>query len=173
MCDAVRMRLLKLMALAERGIGGERENAKAALEAALAKHGLKLEDLFDGVQKRADFAYRGDFERRLLVQVLATVCGHGVTIYRSRLARGMLAVMVTDEQCVEIEMLWTRHRKNLKSELDLFFSAYVHRQKLFPKDGPQHEAEIMTAEEQERLYRMMAMMQGIERVIVRKQIGGV
>ena len=39
-------KLRKLLALAERGCGGEAENAKRLLEAQLRRYGMTLEDLF-------------------------------------------------------------------------------------------------------------------------------
>lgn len=68
-------KLKKLLALAERGYGGEAENARRLLEAQLNKYELTLEDLLNEGKKRRILKYRGEEELRLVIQVLASVLG--------------------------------------------------------------------------------------------------
>jgi len=44
--DTIRAKLREIAAVAERGVGGERDNAKSQLDRLLAKHGLAMEDLY-------------------------------------------------------------------------------------------------------------------------------
>ena len=61
-------KLRKLLALAERGCGGEAENAKRLLEAQLRRYGMTLEDLLnEGKKKRA-------FTLALLTCQVESVC---------------------------------------------------------------------------------------------------
>lgn len=62
-------KLRKLLALAERGCGGEAENARRLLEAQLSKYGLTLEDLYENKTSRRIFKYRNKEERQIIVQV--------------------------------------------------------------------------------------------------------
>jgi len=162
-------RLVKLLALAQRGIGGEAVNARKLLESALQRAGLTVADLGDGKRSDQAWAFRGTVERQLLGQIIWTVLGNGGVVYKHRRGR-KLSGIVTPEERVRIDMLWTAHRRALRKELDLLCSAYIHAQRLFPKDAPEAEERELTEDEQKRLERMAAMMMGIERVHVHLQL---
>jgi len=172
MSERDRARLLKLLALAERGVGGERVNAQAALDEALKAHGLTMAALFDEELALEWFGFKGPFERRLLAQVLSTVLGRKAKLMKLRDASKLGAEM-THEQCVEVEVLWTAHRRQLKKELEAMLEAYVCRQNLFPADVDDgEERPPLTAEDVARIEKVRALGRGIDRVAVRKQIGG-
>lgn len=163
-------RLKKLLTLAQRGVGGEAENARVALEAALRKHGLTIDDLDDGVKRRRSFSYRGAWERSLIHQIIATVCGVDTQFFVPVNRSSRLYVDATQEQIIQIELLWEAHRASFKKEVDLLLSAYIHRQHLFPSDAPKADETNMTPEELENIERMAMMMQGIKRVSIRRQL---
>jgi hypothetical protein len=169
MNDAIRDRLLKLLTLADRGIGGEKTNARKALEAAMRKHGVAMSDLTEAEPKMRAFKYRGVVEHRLLGQIMVAVCGAKTIIYTSRVKRATLLAKMTPEQRIEIELLWTAHRRQFLTESSLLFSAYLHRHKLFPRDGESIDEEP-TQEQRDRIRRMVLMMAGMEPVEVRKQL---
>lgn len=161
-------RLKKLLALAERGVGVEKVNATVALEAAMRKHNLTMFDLCESSRERHVFKWRGETERKLLLQIIVTVCGSEVRVFRAK--RGcQYVVPVTQQERVEIEVLWSAHRRQLKNEMALFFSAYLHRHELFPSDGESHDSPL-TQEEADRIKRMALMMSGMADVTVRKQL---
>lgn len=166
--DALKIRLMKLLALAERGVGGEVPNARAALEAALSKNGLALEDLMDESRAMHEICWKSQIEKKLLVQIMATVCGAGVELFKSRSAPKKVLAKLTQREKVEIELLWTAHRRQLKKEMDLFYSAYLHRHELFPRDAEKRGD--LTPEEERRMRRMAMMMMGMADVTVRKQL---
>lgn len=62
--QAKRLELLKkLKALADNGVGGERENAQAMLDKLLAKYDISAEALSDDEVSDHGFTYHSDFER--------------------------------------------------------------------------------------------------------------
>lgn len=72
--QAKRLELLKkLKALADNGVGGERENAQAMLDKLLAKYDISAEALSDDEVSDHGFTYHSDFERRLLSQLRAKI----------------------------------------------------------------------------------------------------
>lgn len=166
MNDDLKSRLHKLLALAERGVGGEATNAKAALESALQKNGLTLQDIMDENRVMHGFCWKGKLERRLLAQIIATVCGAKTALFLSR--NELLAKMTPGER-IEIELLWTAHRRQVKKESELFYSAYLHRHRLFPEDGEKSDEEL-TPEQEEELERIATMMMGMKRINVRKEL---
>jgi hypothetical protein len=170
--EALRDRVAKLLALAERGVGGEAENARVALDAVLQRNGMVLEDIMDERRTRDGFAWKGEFEKKLLTQIMVTVCGVGVTLFTRKDLHNTLLADVTKGEGVEIELLFSAHRKQLKKEMELLFTAYVHKQQLFPRDGKTHDNSTATPEDLERIKRVALMMMGLQTVTVRRQLGG-
>jgi hypothetical protein len=169
MHDILQGRLMKLLAVARQGIGGEAINAQNALDAALRKHGLKIDDLTGDKRAMQGFRWGDKLEKRLLMQVIATVCGSSAKVYTSRAMRQTLLANVTAHEKVEIELLWTAHRRQLKAEVEILYGAYLHRHSLFPQDAEDSSAEL-TPDDEERIRRMAVMMMGLGDVTVRKQI---
>lgn len=62
--------LQKLKALAERGVGGEKEGAERKLKQLMAKYGVDQLELEGDQVSRYEIKYRGEFEKRLLSQIV-------------------------------------------------------------------------------------------------------
>ena len=73
--------LRKLRALAERGVGGERQNAQKKLDELIKKYNISDEELEDEVAELYHFKYRGKRESALLVQIMYKVCDKKDNIY--------------------------------------------------------------------------------------------
>jgi hypothetical protein len=171
MSDELRERVQKLLALVKRGVGGEAENARRALEKLLKKTGFRLEDM-DSEQKDVHFfTYKNEQEAVLLSQILAVVLGREADI-RVNPKRRRFVVLVTVAQGVEIEMFWSVHKKQYAKEQITFLKAYVHRHHLFPKDDTPGDPDALTPEQRDEARRIRQIMTGMETVVVRKQIGG-
>lgn len=61
-------RLQKLYALAMRGVGGEKEQARALLEKLAKKYAISMEDLDEEAVKEFIFEYHGKEQERILKQ---------------------------------------------------------------------------------------------------------
>lgn len=170
MKEEVREKLMKLLALAQRGVGGEAVNARKMLEEALWRTGTVIDDLDDSRTARQLWAYKDVYEGRLLTQIVATVCGHAVRIGKL-VGRKQIGTECTPSQRVEIDMLYNAHRKQLRKDMEDFFNAYLNRQDLFPRDMPNPEKRTLTDEERKRMEKIMRFMAGIDRVQARKEIG--
>lgn len=68
-------RLKKLYALAIRGVGGEKEQAQKLLEKLMQKYGVSLAELDEEQIKDFDIEVHGEFERKLLRQVVYKITG--------------------------------------------------------------------------------------------------
>ena len=66
-------KLLKVKALAEAGISGEREAACAMLNRLMLKHGLPESGLSAEPKQQYSFSYENKFEKRILFQIYAKV----------------------------------------------------------------------------------------------------
>lgn len=152
----------KLHALAERGVGGEKETAAAMLTRLIKKHGLSIDDVTsDHRDMRRVYIPRG-CKRLFVRQVIASVLGP-VDTYRS-----------PGEQCVVVETTVAEHLeifekvehywKLYRDEQKVFYDAFIQANKLYtkgsgkPKDAPD---EPLTKEELAHPARMMQMMQHI------------
>lgn len=167
--DSVIERLKKLLALAERGVGGEAVNARELLDAAMQRHGISMDRLCDDVKRECSWPYKAAWERDLLVQVIFCVCGAEAAVFRVRFSQEV-CVRCTVEQRIEIDVLWHAHRKRFAEEQKIFFDAYIHAQRLFARDDKRRMDRKLSAEEENRLDRMARMMMGIDPLIVSKQL---
>ncbi len=132
-------KLRKLLALAQQGIGGEKTNAQARLEALMQKHGIQLSELEDEAKKTQWFKpARGSIERRLLFQVISQVCGNTST-WKNKSKPGRIGVEVTKSQHLEIDLRYSAYLIALQKQMDITFSAFIHTNQIFP-DGPASDA---------------------------------
>ena len=67
--------LKKIRALAERGVGGEADNAEEILRRLMEKYGVSEDELDEEERRRHDFEYHGKEQEKLLRQVVYKVTG--------------------------------------------------------------------------------------------------
>lgn len=159
-------KLRKLLALAERGCGGEAENAKRLLEAQLRRYGMTLEDLLNE-------------EMKIIIHVLLAVLGSKAeafcdATYCSSAKR--IDIELTDLQYAEISDMvdfykrqFNKEKKRLMSEM---FSAFINKHNLYdcdPSDEMKQRAEEQ-AFDRERLWRILTLSAGMEDIHYRKSI---
>ena len=73
--------LKKIRALAERGVGGEAENAEKLLARMMKKYGISEAELDEETRVRHDFTYHGGEEKKILRQVVYKVTGGYTYVY--------------------------------------------------------------------------------------------
>ncbi|MCC8066819.1 MAG: hypothetical protein LIO94_06930 [Clostridiales bacterium] len=166
MTDKTRERIKKLQALAERGVGGEKETAKKKLEKMLRDNGISsLDELEEEKTEYFLFSYNGQHERKLLRQCVYKVMGANSdrTSYRSKGTRQKIGYYCTKSQKIEIELEFEFYRNVFYEELDDFMSAFIMKQNIYPKDAPKMDWENVTDEEMDRLRKLNLMTFGIEK----------
>lgn len=154
-------RIKKLQALAERGVGGEKETAQKMLSRMLEKNGISsLEELESEEYEYTLFSYSGKHELRLLRQCIYKVMGasNNTIAYRTRGTRQKIGIYCTKAQKVEIELEFEFYKNVFYEELDTFISAFIQAQEIFPKDAPESDGEMT-----EKDIKIAFMQQGIER----------
>lgn len=164
MTEKTKQLIKKLQALAERGVGGEKETAARKLQQLLDKNGIySLEELEEEKVEYFLFSYNGKHEIKLLKQCMYKVLGAGERIeyYRSRGTRQKIGIYCTMAQKMEIELEFEFYRNVFYEELPSFMSAFIQAQSIFPEDAPKSEKTIYecTAEE----LREMQMAAGIKK----------
>lgn len=166
-------RLLKIQALAKRGVGGEKENAQRMLVKLLAKHGLTVDDLTnpDDQKVRTRLAYKTSTDKMLAMQLIAVLQKTlEPEVYRVR-GKRILEVDLTAAQGAELQLQFDVHRRSLAAELRKAARAtqraYLHVNQLYPEtDEPSKGPRISAAE----LSALMRAAQGMQATEVRKAI---
>ncbi|KII38381.1 DUF2786 domain-containing protein [Pseudomonas fluorescens] len=151
-------KLRKLLALAERGEGGEKDNAQRMLDKLLARHSLTIDDLIDERREIRWFPAGNKFDRPLAAQILAKICNTiEIATYTSNKRKKQIGVQVTPAEAIEFELHYDTLRKALAASLDDAFSAFVQANKLFPCDRSANFDPTVT----DRDLRVLAMASAI------------
>ena len=173
-------RLAKMKALADGGVGGERENAARLLEEVARKYGVDLSAL-DGaeVEKRHDFKIANGWRRDLFVQLvlLLRLERYGsldvdhLQFYRWKLGPKCKGEFVkcTDPEWLEIMAKYTVLERDYQRQLKVFYRAFLEANDLLANCKPQRTP---TKEEMQDAIRARCMALGIEKSQLRKQIEG-
>lgn len=161
-------RIKKLQALAERGVGGEKETAQRMLDKMLKENGITtLKELENEEYEYTLFSYNGKHEIKLLRQCMYKVMGADSdrTPYRTKGKRQKLGIYCTPSQKIEIELEFDFYRNVFYEELQTFMDAFIQAQGIFPPDAPQGDGELTEDD-----IKMLFMAQGIERKQRREMI---
>lgn len=137
--DDILSRAKKLYALALRGVGGEREQARQILDKLLVKYDLSISDIEDTQVEMRYFHYVGEEQRIILRQVAYKVTddinsAHGVRYADTKSSEeDILAVECTAGQEVEINFLFDFYVQLWESEKSFMIKAFVQKHQLFGK----------------------------------------
>lgn len=138
----VLLKVKKIKALSERGIGGEKEAARKLLAALCAKYGIAEEEISEEKKYEYWFHVRTSV-LKLFLQVYSSMFGATerytteLSIFRSKQGKD-IRCQFTPAEYIEFSQLWEWHRKNYlverKKMRKLFESGYVQKHKLFPTE---------------------------------------
>lgn len=153
--------LKKIKALAERGVGGEAENAEAILARLMKKYGICEDELDEERRSRHDFEFHGKEEKRILRQVVYKVTGgyayELVYCESGRKVKTKLGADCTPAEKVEIEFLFDFYKNLWEREKEAFLSAYIQKHRLFAIRTDVEPQEIS----REEALKMAALMEGM------------
>ena len=148
--EKIAEKLKKIKALAERGVGGEKETALRMYEELKARYEIEDEEIMLDAVTLHWFGYADQIEEDLLTQIFYMVTGspsyHRYTgNYSRRKKRGCDC---TEIEATEITLYFNFYKAELKRELEAFMMAFRYGNKLFPEktarcykenDGSGHE----------------------------------
>lgn len=164
----------KVKELADRGVDGERESADGMLKKLMAKHNLTLEMIVGDEIKKYEFFILPD-DKKFFIQILASVLGQTSYSYlrSDRKKKKSLFIKCTPSEAVEIQGKFEFYLAKWKEELELFYSAFVQKQKIYTKpsnSGGDEKQKPLTPEEKAKLYKMANYMEGMNRHHYVKQL---
>lgn len=157
-------RIKKLQALAERGVGGEKDTAAKMLQKILEKNGIhSLEELQEDEVEYFLFSYKGKHEIKLLKQCMYKVLGAAdhTVYFRTKGTRQKIGIYCTKAQRIEIELEFEFYRNVFYEELPSFMSAFIQAQGIFPTDAPKSNKDLCDLSEDE--IRQLQIAQGIKK----------
>lgn len=135
MDDRIRNRLIKVLELAQRGVGGERINAQKILNEQLAKWNMTIEDLgLEPETELAVYVVKGRLEKMLICQIAVYVC-NSEKVMHDLTRRGRVKIKATVIQHIEIEAMFRYYRKLLKKEVQKLYVAFINKHDIFCDEG--------------------------------------
>ena len=153
--------LKKIRALAERGVGGEADNAEEILRRLMEKYGVSEDELDEEERRRHDFEYHGKEQEKLLRQVVYKVTGGYAynLVYRAsgRKVKTRLGADCTAAEKVDIEFLFDFYTRLWERERDAFLSAFIQKHRIFTIRDDIEPQEVS----REELLKMQALMLGM------------
>ena len=166
--EKVLEKLGKIKALAERGVGGEKETAQKMYEELCRKYDIsdaEAEAAFEKLEERW-FSYSTQLEKELLLQIFYKVTGSVESYayigkYKRRKKAGCVCTAL---EAAEIELLFNFYREEMKKELEIFMLAFKQKNNLFPDKTaraykePQREATEEELKKYRKAYFMQLMM---------------
>lgn len=163
MDDKKKQLLNKLKALAERGVGGEKETAQRKLEDLMRKYGVEEADLSDEKKENFEFKYKNKFEKQLILQIANKTFGDEwfdriYTYSRGIGKRSIILIECTKFEETQIRIEYEFYKELWKEEVEFLFSVFIQKHNIFDLNG---SSKNNTAEHKysEKELKRMAMME--------------
>lgn len=155
--EKLQAKLRKLHALAQRGVGGERDTAQRMLDKLLAKHGLTLDDLLDEQRAHHWYTCSNRYEQRLALQIAAMILDtRNPSLFYKRNNARQFAAKLTKSEIIEFELHYQTLREALKAHLDVAFCAFVQANDIFPAT-PSSDRDDALSEHDLRVQKMASV----------------
>lgn len=134
--DKIAAKLKKIKALAERGVGGEKETAMRMYEDLKARYELEDEEIMLDAVTLHWFGYADELEERVLRWIFYKVTGDAsYHIYTGKYSRRKKrGCDCTEIEAAEITLLYNFYKEELKRELEAFLVAFRWGNDLFPDE---------------------------------------
>lgn len=170
--DAVRDRLLKVLRLAQQGIGGERTNAEVLLDKLCRKFRITREQLENADEPRTThwFRFKDKPELELLHGIVGAVVGRTAGVWRDRARRNVFGVDATPAEAIQIGLMLEVYAPALRKALLEVQIAFGVRHRLYdatPDDADGKEAKSLSPAERYRMMQLVNSLEHIERPVRR------
>lgn len=163
-------RLKKLKALAERGVGGEKETAIRLYNELMEKYQIEEAEVLEDLLTVHWFNYSNELEEKLLIRIFYKVTGsssyhHYIGKISRRKKRGCEC---TEVEAVEIRLLFDFYKRELKEELEVFMIAFLNGNHIYPDKSarlyhvPTDDEKELSAEEKRRIRKASLMGMGFD-----------
>ena len=155
--ESIRNRLLKVLRLAQSGVGGERENAEVLLSKLLRKHSMTLADLEGALDQPRTLVWlmaRDEEERMILSQLALSLFGTERKLWR-RASDAELGVDVTPSEHAALVIAWEVYRSAFADARHALVMGFCFKHGLYAAEGA--STSEMSVEERTRAARALAL----------------
>lgn len=162
--ESIRERLLKVLRLAQQGVGGERENAETLLAKLLRKHNLTLADLeasLDAPLERAWLPAADAEERIVLSQLAIRLFGTKRKLWTQQ-GKTDVGLDVSPSERVALEIAWEVYREAFTEARHSLVLGFCFKHDLYAAGETDNSA--MSEEERERGRRAVALAEVLPKV---------
>lgn len=183
--EQIKARLAKLMALSERGVGGERDTAERLLHELADRHGISLDDIGSDVEHEYVVKIRHPWQRTIFIQLLGLmrIEQYGdrhaakLSLYKRKVRSGSRSrrkivdqffTVCTDAQWLELEAKYVVLCADYDRQIKAFPLAFLIRNNLLMPYNP--DAKAPTAKEDEEYLTAETLACGISKSSLNKQL---
>lgn len=166
--ESVRDTILKIKAIADRGIGGEKQAALQALRHWTEKYGLTEEDLFEETRAEYKFSFpRDPYEREIFKQCMFKALDSHHISYRISRTKSFVYFDLTRVEYADFIELYEWYirafRRRAKEHMQIFTEAFIQRNDLFPSSPNSEPKKPLTREEWERCMKVSFVSASLEK----------
>jgi hypothetical protein len=155
--DSIRTRLLKVLRLAQEGVGGERENAEALLAKLLRRHSMTMADLESAQNAPVTLVWlaaASDDERTVLAQLVIKLFGTGRKVWR-RTGTSDLGVDVTASEHAALLIAWEVYQAAFAEARQALVMGFCFKHGLYASEGA--DSPDLSQEARTRAERALAL----------------
>lgn len=169
-------RIQRLRALAERGVGGEKETAERSLRSMLAQYGYTIftfnQDYGEEVKEEYVLKFADRHGKALYQQIISRLRESSKWTYWTHKGRTLsMTVELTRKEYVEVRYLYKIYRRAWETAIEDMQTAFFWKHGLLaPLDENAGGGEEVTEEMQKRAVNIAALMDGLETVSTRKAL---
>lgn len=160
----------KLKELADRGIGGEKENAELLLKKYMKKYDISEDEIINDEEKEVYIDLRNEIELRLASQILYAFFDKA-PLYKINNTKIKYYTKLLVSQEIEFRYMYSVYLESFKKQELIFYRAFINKNRIFPKEA-NTDMNKVSKEEQEEMIKASMMQSGIEITQIRKCIGG-
>ena len=153
--SGIKTKLKKILELAERGVGGEKQNARRVLKRLLKKHNMTIADISRSEERLCWFNPSNKFEKELLVQCCAVVINKWGIDTRHLPKKKCVGFMLTPLDYLELKSMFDYYKKRWEEEVEILLVAFIQKQGLYPVSSKDEEQPNISIEESKRLRRAL------------------
>ena len=175
--ETLREKIRKIKALIDKGTPGEQIAAKNLLNKILQRYDLFLDEILEEEKSEREFSFPRDrYERRIFFQCLGIALETSDIRYRINKTESRVKVDMTRVQYLDFLETYNWYlrafRKRVKKSMDIFTSAFIQKNNLFPpRNGEDEVKSSLTPEELKRLMAVSALADTMEADTNYKRLG--
>lgn len=162
--ESIKNKLRKLMALAEKGVGGEAVNAKVLFDKLCREYHIDPNEIINGEEKTSRYKFKIGRDRLwldLFMQCYAKITGYKSMSYFVGRKPSEIELELTAYQAAELKNLFDWHKSNFMKDLDILqetaLNAYFYKHDLFREATEDDEPTELTQSDLERLRKVWRM----------------